>query len=78
MLDSEAKYAGIIASAMDAIIAVNSRQQITVFNAAAEKIVLCAAQQAIGKPLSILIPTRFHEALSAHFQIGTTNRAWVI
>jgi diguanylate cyclase (GGDEF)-like protein/PAS domain S-box-containing protein len=73
------RYAAIVGSAMDAIIAADSRQQITVFNAAAEKMFLCSAAEAIGKPISILIPPRFHDVHTAHMQdfskAHTTTRA---
>lgn len=76
---SEDMYAGIVASAMDAIITVDSKQLITVFNPAAEKIFLYTAAQVIGKPLSMLIPPRFHQAHNVHIQgfakIGVTSRS---
>src|ERR1700728_4119834 len=65
---AENKYAGIVASAMDAIIAVDGQQRITVFNAAAEKMFLYPAPQAIGKPISILIPSGFHPPRATHTQ----------
>jgi len=75
----ENKYAGIVASAMDAIIAADGEQHITIFNAAAEKMFLCSAEQVIGKPISVLIPDRFHKIHGTHMQGfatgGSTNRA---
>jgi diguanylate cyclase (GGDEF)-like protein/PAS domain S-box-containing protein len=70
---AENKYAGIVASAMDAIIAVDGQQRITVFNAAAEKMFLCSAPQAIGKPISTLIPSRFLQVQSADAQYFRRN-----
>ncbi len=76
---SENKYAGIVASAMDAIIAADGEQHITIFNAAAEKMFLCSAEQVIGRPISVLIPERFHKVHGTHMQgfavDGSTNRA---
>ena len=75
----ENKYAGIVASATDAIIAADGEQHITIFNAAAEKMFLCSAEQVIGRPISVLIPERFHKVHGTHMQgfavDGSTNRA---
>lgn len=54
----EAQLASIIASAMDAIIAVDADQQILLFNAAAERIFGCARGEAIGQQLDRFIPER--------------------
>jgi PAS domain S-box-containing protein len=55
---SEEMLAGVIGSAMDAIIAVDSEQRIVLFNAAAEKIFGCRAGQAIGTSLEQFMPHR--------------------
>lgn len=76
---SEARLAGIIASAMDAIITVDESQRILVFNAAAETIFRCAASDVIGRPLEQLIPQRFHASHRGHIrdfaETGVTNRS---
>ncbi len=75
---SEDKYATIVASAMDAIIVLDHSQQITVFNAAAEKMFRYTAAEAIGQPVSLLMPLRFHEVHVAHIKefehLGVTSR----
>jgi PAS domain S-box-containing protein len=52
---SEAKLAGIIASAKDAIIVVESDQRIRLFNAAAETMFQCKSELALGQRLSRFI-----------------------
>lgn len=78
LLDSEAKLAGIIASAMDAVITVDTQYRITLFNAAAEHMFGCSAAEMIGGPLDRLLPLRYrreHNASIAEFGMtGETNR----
>ncbi len=62
---NQAQLAGIIESAMDAIISIDERQRVVIFNAAAEAMFGCSAAQAIGQPLNVFIPTPFRDALSA-------------
>lgn len=57
--EGEARLAGIIGSAMDAILTVSSDQRITLFNAAAEQLFDCSASEALGQPLDRFIPERF-------------------
>lgn len=70
---------GIISSAMDAIITVDSGQRILVFNNAAEEIFQCAAAEAIGQPIDKFIPQRFHEKHREHIhsfgRTGVTGRS---
>ncbi len=60
LADNEARLRSIVESAMDAIIAVDARQVILMFNGAAESMFSCPASQAIGMPLTRFIPKRFH------------------
>ena len=63
---------------MDAIITVDARQRIVLFNAAAERIFRCKAAEAVGGPLDRFIPKRFCSAHRAHVRkfgaTGTTVR----
>ena len=75
---AQAQFSGIINSAMDAVIAVDHRQRIVLFNPAAEKMFGCASAEAIGDPLERFVPPRFREAHRAHIdgfgQTGVTGR----
>jgi PAS domain S-box-containing protein len=62
--ESKAQLAGIISSAMDSIVTVDSDQRIVMFNRAAEKMFRCAAAEAIGQPLDRFIPPRFRASHS--------------
>ncbi len=69
---------GIIQAAMDAIITVDDRQTVVMFNAAAEKAFGCPAAEAVGGPLERFIPERFraaHHRYVEHFgETGATTR----
>ena len=71
---SEARLAGILASAMDAIITVNADQRILLFNEAAEKMFCCPSAEALGAPLDRFIPARFRDVHRKHIhQFGETQ-----
>src|ERR1051326_6675461 len=52
---SQKQMAGVIGSAMDAIITVDDKQRIILFNAAAERMFLYPAEGALGQPLERFI-----------------------
>ena len=64
--ESEARLNAIINSAMDAIITVDSEQNIVLFNHAAEHIFAYQATAVYGQPLDILLPERFRSAHRQH------------
>lgn len=76
--ENEAQLSGIIASAMDAIITVDSRQHVVLFNKMAENMFGYLADEVLGAPLDKLIPSRFREKHREHIhtfgEAGITNR----
>jgi len=78
-LKSELTEAGeklhrIVDSAMDAMITVDERQNIVMFNIAAEKIFRIPAAEALGQPLDRFIPERFRIAHRRHvWRFGETG-----
>jgi len=70
--------AGLLDSAMDAIITTDEQQKIVLFNRAAEKIFGWNRQDILGQPLERLLPARFrasHGAQVRRFgQAGVTSR----
>ncbi|MGE5860115.1 MAG: sensor histidine kinase [Ignavibacteria bacterium] len=77
--DTKARLSGIIHSAMDAIISINSDLNIILFNEAAEKMFKIKSDEVIGTPVSRFIPDRFKEIHSNHINnfgsTGITNRS---
>ncbi|HUJ70803.1 MAG TPA: PAS domain S-box protein, partial [Verrucomicrobiae bacterium] len=75
---SQARFAGLIESAMDAIIAVDDAQRVVLFNPAAEQVFGWTAREAVGKSIDQFIPSRFREAHRKHIQNfgehGVTSR----
>ena len=76
--DSAARLAGILTSAMDAIVTVDEAQQILFYNPAAEKIFGWPVAQMLGQSLDKLIPARFQAAHAGHMarfgSTGSTSR----
>ena len=68
LLDSRTRLAGIFDSAEDAVISVDSKQQITLFNYGAEKTFGYLKNEVEGRHLSMLIPSRFHDMHRKHVQ----------
>jgi PAS domain S-box-containing protein len=76
--ESRQRYAGIVESALDAIITIDADQRISLFNAAAEKMFGCRAEEALGESIERFIPERFRAVHEAHIRafgsIGATSR----
>jgi PAS domain S-box-containing protein len=65
---NEARLGNILSSASEAIITVNEKHEITLFNESAERMFGWTREEAIGRPLGQLIPTRFAESHAKHIQ----------
>lgn len=65
---SQEQLAGIIESAMDAIITVNQAQNVVLMNAAAEKMFGWNTSEVIGRPLTLLMPERYRLAHNDHVE----------
>jgi len=76
--ESEARLAGLVDSAMDAIITTDAAQRVVLFNPSAERMFERPAAEALGGPLERFIPVRFHAAHRARVesfgQTGATAR----
>jgi PAS domain S-box-containing protein len=71
---SREQLAGVIGSAMDAIVTVDENQKIVLFNNAAERMFLYPAEDAIGQSLDRFIPERFRASHQAHIrEFGSTR-----
>ncbi|HSV51937.1 MAG TPA: PAS domain-containing sensor histidine kinase [Burkholderiaceae bacterium] len=73
-----ARFAGLLDSAMDAIVTVDEAQNIVLYNQAAERIFGWPTAQMLGQPLARLIPERYHADHGAHVRrfgsTGVSNR----
>ena len=78
LVESQQRYAGIVESAMDAIISIDANHKIVQFNAAAEQLFGYPATTALGMPIERLIPERFRPQHTAHIDTyasaGVTRR----
>jgi len=76
---SEQRLAGIIGSAMDAIISIDADQRILLFNAAAEHMFRTRASDVLGKSIDRFIPAAARAAHRRHIPAfgatGVTNRS---
>lgn len=59
---SEAQFRSVAQSANDAIISADSRGQIVFWNTGAQRMFDYAANEVVGQPLAVLMPTRYRDA----------------
>jgi PAS domain S-box-containing protein len=72
--DNQARLAGVVGGAMDAIITVDREQRIVLFNAAAEKMFRRSAHEALGRPIDVFIPPRHRGSHARHIgEFGATG-----
>ncbi|MFO1315044.1 MAG: PAS domain-containing sensor histidine kinase [Burkholderiales bacterium] len=78
MRDAESHASELLESAMDPIVTVDAAQRIVAFNSAAEAVFRWPREAAVGQPLDMLIPSRFHDAHRDHIDrfaaTGVTSR----
>ncbi len=78
LADTEARFAAILESAMDAVITIDESQRVVLFNQAAEAMFGCPRGEALGRPLDRFLPERFRRAHHAHIDAfgvaGVTTR----
>ncbi len=76
--ESQARLAGILDNANEAIISVDEKQRITLFNHGAEQTFGYTASEVLGQPFELLLPTRFaeihHQHMSDFGQTPETSR----
>jgi PAS domain S-box-containing protein len=76
---SRDRLTGIVESAMDAIVAIDEQHRIVVFNATAEKMFGCSADEALDHSLERFIPQQFRarhvEHIARFAEAGVTNRS---
>jgi PAS domain S-box-containing protein len=66
--ERQLRLQGIVDSAMDAIISIDESKRITLFNRAAERIFGYDAEEVMGRPLTMLMPERFHASHTIHVE----------
>lgn len=74
LVESKSRLAGIINSSLDAIVCMDKNHHIMVFNPAAASMFQCAADQALGRPLTDFLPAAAqalsYSDITSHAQLG--------
>ncbi len=65
---SRAQFQGILDGASDAIISIDEKQRITLFNQQAERVFGYQAREVLGQPLTRLLPAQFQENHGGHVE----------
>jgi PAS domain S-box-containing protein len=65
---SETRFSGILEVSHDAIISIDERRTIRLFNRAAERLFGYTREDVIGRPLDLLLPDRFHSVHNDHLR----------
>jgi adenylate cyclase len=65
LTESEARLSAILRSATDAVVCADQLGMITLWNDAAERMLGHTADDVLGRPLTLIIPERFHDAHNA-------------
>ncbi|MGH1365065.1 MAG: sigma 54-interacting transcriptional regulator [Calditrichia bacterium] len=73
LFNSEKRLAGILNSAMDAIITVNRSQKIVMFNHSAEKMFRYSAEEALNKSLAVMLGDKSAELLGSYIESSVAN-----
>ena len=76
LLESQQKLKGILEKADEAIISVNERQEILIFNQGAEQIFGYSAWEVLGQPLDIMLPKAFRKIYRQHLRNFAKNKAF--
>ncbi len=74
---SEQRLAGILESAMDAIITIDKQHRIMLFNSAAEQVFRCSADCARGERFDRFLSGKFRNLLDRHLKTSSTVRKQV-
>ncbi|MDI1446378.1 ATP-binding protein [Polyangium sp. 6x1] len=70
---SEARFAGLISIAADAIVSIDQDQRIRIFNDGAEQIFGWKRDEILGRPVDVLIPERLRERHRQHVRDFAKN-----
>lgn len=73
--ESEGRLAGVIHSAMDAIISIDDQHKIVLFNRAAQRMFDQSEAAMLGQPMDALIPPQFRDQHAAHLRSFATEGA---